>query len=340
MITYYITGGTGHLGRSIINELLKNEFDEEFNIVCLILPHEKHLLFDDKNHRIKFIEGNILNKDEVNKFLLTNKGDINYLIHSAGLISIYKKKDDLVYDVNVNGTKNLLDSALNNNINKFIYISSVDAIKKEKNKNKQIKEPISFNENEVTGIYAKSKACATSLVLSYNQLGLETISIHPSALFGPNDYFKGPINTALINFLNDKLNVIVSGGYDIVDVRDVAKGVVSAIKNAQANNSYILSGYPLKIKELIALVSKIANRPTYKLCLNNRFVKIFAPLLELRSKIKKEKPLFTAYSMDCLNQNYNYDCSKAKKELNYTLTPLDISIKDTIKRFKDLNCIN
>lgn len=326
MNTYFITGGTGHLGRSIILEILSRT--KEDKIVCMTLPSDNYVPFIDPNNQISYVKGNILNKEDVDKFLSTSRGDKNYLIHCAGLILIYKKKDPKVYEVNINGTKNMMDSALAKKIDKFIYISSVDAIKKPP-KGEVVKEPDTFNEEDVEGVYGKSKAIATNLVLSYNEKGLKTFSIHPSALFGPNDYYKGPINSALTKFYNGKLKAIVTGGYDLVDVRDVARGIVNSLDLGKENNSYILSGYQLKIKELIKLSSKVTGKSSYKICLSAKFVKIFAPLLELFYKIRHKKPLFTAYSMDCLHQNYNYTNAKAKRELNYSLTPLENSLKDT-----------
>lgn len=330
MYTFYITGATGHLGRNVVLKLL-NRDDVDY-IVCLVLENDNYIPFIDPNNKIKYVKGDVLNKDSLDYFLSNYKSEKNIVIHSAGLISIYKKKDEKVMNVNVNGTKNILDSSLKNKIDRFIYISSVDAIKKDKKG--EVVEPKDFNPSYVEGIYGKSKAIATNLVLSYNNLGLETISIHPSALFGPNDYYKGPINTALTKFYNDKLKVIVTGGYDIVDARDIAEGIISASIKGKGNNSYILSGYKLKIKELINISAKVLNKKSYRICLSAKFVKIFAPLLEFISKRKHKKPLFTAYSMDCLHQNYNYSSKKAEQELDFKLTPLEDSLKDTFEWIK------
>lgn len=343
MITYYITGASGHLGHNVIFAIKsyhQENLNEDYRIVVFSLINDKYLDFgEDLNKKITIVYGNILNKEDCLKFLSTLKGDKNFLIHLAGLISIYKKKDDKVYNVNINGTKNLLDASLLHKIDKFIYISSVDAIKKPP-KNEIVKEPSSFNENDVKGVYGKSKAIATNLVLSYNALGLKTLSIHPSALFGPYDYFKGPINRALSQFYNNKLKVIVTGAYDIVDARDVAKGIINSVYLGKENNSYILSGYRLEIKDLINLSSKLTNKPSYLLCVPSSIVKLVAPILELHTKIHHVKPLFTAYSMDCLHQNSNYSYKKAHDELNYSPRELNTSLTDTFEWIKKQNWKN
>ena len=155
MITYYVTGASGHLGHNVIFSIKSYHHlhqIEDYRIVIFSLPNDKYLDFDEQlNEKIEIVYGNILNKDDCLKFLSVSKGDKNFLIHLAGLISIYKKKDDKVYNVNINGTKNLLDASLTNKIDKFIYISSVDAIKKP-SKKEIVKEPDSFNEKDVKGV--------------------------------------------------------------------------------------------------------------------------------------------------------------------------------------------
>ena len=284
MITYYVTGASGHLGHNVIFSI-KSYHQlhqiEDYRIVIFSLPNDKYLDFDEQlNEKIEIVYGNILNKDDCLKFLSVSKGD------------------------------------------------------------EIVKEPDSFNEKDVKGVYGKSKAIATNLVLSYNTLGLKTLSIHPSALVGPNDYFKGPINRALSQFYNNKLKIIVTGAYDIVDARDVANGIINSIYLGKENNSYILSGYHIKIKDLINLSSKLTNKPSYLLCIPSSLVKIVAPFLELHTKIHHIKPLFTAYSMDCLHQNSNYSYKKAHDELNYTPRELNQSLLDTFDWIKSQNWKN
>src|SRR5574344_418822 len=258
MITYYISGATGHLGRNIILQLL---LKNDCRVVAFVLPNDKHRFFGDiGEEKITFVEGNLLEKEDVDKFLKTKIGDINYVIHFAGLITIYKKFEEKVYNVNVNGTKNMVDCSIKHKVDKFIYISSVDAIPKPK-KPLEVVEPISFDENKVTGCYGYTKAIASQYVLDANKKGLKALTIHPSALLGPNDLFGGPINLALTMFAKGKLNAIVTGGYDLVDVRDVASGIIKAIDKGTPGEAYILCGTQISIKGLINLSSEVTSLP-------------------------------------------------------------------------------
>ena len=325
METYYISGGTGHLGRNIVLELLKKE---NINIVILVLKNDHNRNFIDPSKKITFVEGDVLDTESLDTFFNTKRSDINYCIHAAGLISIYKKHDEKVFNVNTIGTKNMVDLALKNKIDKFVYVSSVDCITKPKKG--EIVEPRYYDEN-IKGVYAKSKAIASNYCINSD---LNTIIIHPSAILGPDDPFGGPINTALKMYLKGKLKTIVNGGYNLVDVRDVARGIINAIEYGPDNDNYILAGTNIEIKELIDLSSKITHLPSYKRCISTSLVKIVSPILELYSKLTKKKPLFTAYSMDCLRQNYNYSIEKAKNEIHYVITPIEETLKDTFDFLK------
>ena len=325
METYYITGGTGHLGRNIVLELLKKE---NINIVILALKNDTHRDFQDPQKKISFVDGDVLDTESIDTFFNTRRSEINYCIHAAGLISIYKKRDEKVFNVNTEGTKNMVDLALKNNIDKFVYVSSVDCITKPKRG--EIVEPSHHDEN-IKGVYAKSKAIASNYCMNSS---LNTIIVHPSAILGPNDPFGGPINTALKMFLNGKLKTIVNGGYNLVDVRDVARGIINAIEYSVNNENYILSGTNIEIKDLIDLSSKITGLTSYKRCVSTKLVKLVCPILEAYSKLSHKKPLFTAYSMDCLRQNYNYSSLKAKNEIHYIITPIEETLKDTFDILK------
>ncbi len=326
MITYYITGISGHLGRNIVCEILKQK---DVLIVGLVLPNEEIMPFNDS--RVSLVKGNILNKEDISNFYKTNRSSLNYVIHAAGLISIYKKKDPLVELVNVSGTKNALDMALICHMDKFVYISSVDAIKGEKNK--IIREPSSFNKNDVIGVYAESKAEASEYVLSKKDKIWVNV-IMPSALLGPLDYLKGPLNYVLYKYLKGKLKIIVTGGYDLVDVRDVSYGIISSLNVKESGHSYILSGNKVKISSLIKLCNEITHTGSYRLILPTWLVKIFAPFLELLYKIKRKKPLFTSHSMTCLKANPTYSHDKATRLLNYSARPLRETLSDTFDWIK------
>ena len=328
MKSYYITGISGFLGRNLTIELLKQQ---DVEIIGFVLPSDKDLEFYKQYPNITLVRGNILNRQDVDVFLNTPcKGD-KYLLHVAGRISVYKRNDPLTTDINVEGTRNVIESCLNKNFKKVIYVSSVDALPRRKG-NDPIYEPNHYDFNEVEGVYSKSKALANEIVLNaVKDNNLDACIVLPSVLMGPNDPFNSPINSAIKKFLDNKLPAITKGGYDIVDVRDVARGMLLAADKGKAGESYLLTGHNMSVKELIEIAGKVANKDPVSAIAPTFAIKLASPFIGMHARIHHKTPLFTAFAIDCLTQNSNYSYKKANEEFGYKPTAFDITMKDTIK---------
>lgn len=328
-IIYYITGATGHLGRTIVNKLLK----QGKTIVAFVLPKDTKTNFEAHEEGQLFIsEGDVTKLKDVKKFLNVQKteGTTQIVIHCAGIISIEKGFSQLIYDVNVTGTKNMTDVAKKLQVKKFIYVSSVHALK-ELPKKEIIVEQDHFDPDEVNGFYAKTKAEAGQYVLDAIKEGLNGIIVHPAAIIGPGDEMNGHFTSVLRNFLDGSLTSIVRGGYNVVDVRDVANGIIAASEKGTIGRCYLLTGKYHSVTEIINLASKVSKRKRIRSVLSIGFVKMMAPLALLWSKIKKQPPIFTAYSMDALTSNSNFSNARAVEELGFSVRPFYNTIEDTIK---------
>lgn len=249
-----------------------------------------------------------------------------YLIHTAGIISIEEKFNQNVYDVNVIGTKNLLEKALTYHVKRFLHVSSVHAIPEVKGIISEIND---FDPNKVKGLYAKTKAEATALVLSKKDI-LDVVVVHPSGIIGPNDYGHGHLTQLVIDIAEGKLRGGFGGGYDYVDVRDVANGIINALYKGRRGECYILSGEYYQTKQLINTVSEITKRKPLTYYFPTWFIKSVALLAEAWYRARKRPPLFTKYSIEVLLSNGNFSSQKAQDELNYKPRPIKESLIDTV----------
>lgn len=324
MRNYYITGLSGFLGQALL-EMLKKDSDS--TIHALILdndPYKDYL----SSLGVKLYTGNILDINDVSNFLSHKKNGENIVIHMAGRISTQKRGDPLTRTINVEGTRNMIEESVINHMDKFIYISSVDSLDK-RNDIGEIYEQDEYHLDKVDGVYSKSKVEANNIVLSYKDK-IHVNIILPSALIGPNDTFHSPINDALRLYLKGKMPAIVKGGYNLVDVRDVAYGIYQTSILGKKNESYLMSGTYLSVKELMAKVGEYKGLKKIKFTVPHFLIKIASPFIELMAKLQRKKPLFTGFSMDCLVQNSNYSSNKASQELGYKIRDIDITIKDTV----------
>lgn len=137
------------------------------------------------------------------------------LIHCAGVISIGSRFQKRLFDVNVEGTRNILACCKDFAVSKLVHVSSVHAIPEQPD-GQVISEIDHFDPGQVVGYYAKSKAQASQLVLDAAKEGLDASIVHPSGICGPNDYGRGHISQLFKDYCNGALAAIVKGGYDFV----------------------------------------------------------------------------------------------------------------------------
>ena len=316
---YLVTGATGHLGSTVIKKLC----DAGCTYRALVLPGEN--VPDCKESFV----GDVRNKKSMEAFFSNPKNCELIVIHTAGIISISSKYDRNVYDVNVNGTKNIIDLCRENNASKLIYVSSVHAIP-ERPVGQKITETTDFSPERVKGFYAKTKAEATSCVLSAKK-EMHVCVVHPSGFCGPYDYGRGHLTALIIDYCNGGLKAIVRGGYDFVDVRDVADGIISCCENGKNGECYILSNKYFSIQEIMRTLHELTGKKEVKFILPHWFAALTAPFSELYYKVLRKPPLYTLYSLYTLRSNSHFSHEKADKELGYTITNLTKTLSDTIE---------
>lgn len=314
-----VTGASGHLGNCLIRELLNQGYED-----ILAVIHPKDDLISLMGLPIKIVKCDVRDKEGINSII--KSADI--VFHLAGMVYIGSKKIDVLYDVNVNGTKNIINACLNSNVKKLIYVSSVHAFPETEN-NDTIVETKNFDPNKVVGDYAKSKAIATIEVLKAFNEGLDGVIVHPSGIIGPYQFKLTHTGQMLLNFVKSNICFYIDGAYDFVDVRDVAKGIILALKFGRRGENYILSGERITIEEIINTIEEIKSKKM-KIRIPTEIAKAAVPFVELYYHFTNKTPTLTKYSLYTLNSNSNISCEKAKKELSYSPMPIRESIKDTI----------
>ena len=330
---YIITGANGFLGNNIVRKLIK---DKENEVRALVLPNDNTNSLKDLNCTI--YKGDVTKKDSLNSIFETPENVELYVIHCAAIVYIKSKYNPKVYEVNVNGTKNVIEKVLEKNA-KLVYVSSVHAIT-EKPNNETITEITNFNPEKVEGQYAKTKAEIANYVLEMvKNKNLNACIVHPSGIIGPYDFGNSHLTQLIMDFSNGKLKACVKGGYDFVDVRDVADGIISASYKGKSGECYILSNRYVEIKELLDMISEVRNTKKIKTILPMWFAKLTAPLSEMYYAIRKQPPLYTKYSLYTLKSNANFSNEKAKRELGFKNRDLKETVKDTINWLKENNRI-
>ena len=321
--TVYLTGATGFLGRAVSEELHRKGYP----VRALVLENDPLRAFLPAWIQPRM--GDVSDRKAVDRFL-EDAGENDCVIHCAGIVSVASRPGEALRRVNVTGTQNLAAACRERGVGKLIYVSSVHAIP-EKPRGERASEAAEISPELVRGAYAKSKAAATRIVMEGQKRGLSACIVFPSGIIGPGDEAQGSITRMLLSFLAGKLPFAVRGGYDFVDVRDVARGVVSAAEKGEPGERFILSGHYATIREMLECVKKTSKIRRFVTYLPIVLAQMAAPLAEKIALKQKKPPFFTPYSVAVLQANALFSHQNATQKLGYEPRSLQKTMQDTVK---------
>jgi dihydroflavonol-4-reductase len=315
---WLVTGATGHIGNVLVRKL--RERGEQ--VRALVLPNEP--LTPLEGTQVELREGDILDEESLHEAMQGVQG----VFHLAGLISIMPGSNGLVRRVNVDGTKNMLCAAQATGVGRFVYTSSIHAVRRIDNG--VIDESVPYDPGNPYGEYDRAKAEATLQVQKAAEAGLEAVIACPTGVIGPYD-FRGSLMGSVIRCAAEKKPTLyVDGAYDFVDVRDVAEGLIAAAETGRGGESYILSGQRISVRYLLETVREITGKYFFKMKIPLNLAKLVAPLTPRYYSLARVTPRFTPYSLEVLRSNSHISHAKATRELNYRPRPLYDSIRDAI----------
>ena len=133
----------------------------------------------------------------------------------------------------------------------------------------------------------------------------------------------------IISYCKGKLPMGVEGGYDFVDVRDVAAGILACCEKGRPGECYILSAEYVSIRRMLDSLCHISKGNRVKLLAPVWLAKAVSPFAEWVSKLKKEKPYFTPYAVSVLGSNGLFSHAKATRELGYSPRRFSVTLRDT-----------
>ncbi len=324
---YIVSGANGHLGRNILTKLVK----KGRRVRGLLLPGEE--LYAPLRGRVEIFYGDVRDKESLRPLFEGLEGAQVAVIHTAAVVEITTLPSQRAREVNVEGTKNMIALSLAYGAWRYVHVSSVHAIP-EPEDHRVIREVDAFDPDEVRGGYAKTKAEASQLVLdAVREAGLPAVILHPSGIIGPLDGGANNLMNAMRGFLDGSLPACPTGGYDLVDVRDVAGACIAAVDKGRVGQAYILSGRHYEMADVFAMLQKLARRPRALPCpvVPSPLVKLVSPLVEKLALRQGKSPLITPYSMDALNSHDNFSHKKASRELGYWPRDIADTLRDTLR---------
>lgn len=320
----FITGATGYIG----------------NVLALKLANSNHIVHalvrnpgEAKNlehSNIRLFKGDIKDIDSIKKAM----EGCEQVFHLASFARLWARPSDIFYEINVEGTRNILEAALETNVSKLVYTSSTAVF------GNSIKEPLSENDPRTIGFnsdYDLSKCMAEKLVLDYVAKGLKALIVNPSRVYGPGIETYSNVFTRFLKALLKRKLIPFPSCPEIVAnysyVHDVVEGHLLAMKYGKAGERYILGGENVSYGQLFRVVRELIPGRTV-VFVPKILLKTAGAIHILRFYLTKKQPPFTPLGIDRYYLNAAFSCEKAMKELNYTITPFKKGMIDTINQLK------
>ena len=321
-MNYIVTGAGGYVGFAVVNELLARGIVPR----CLVNSGKTKKQLEALGASV--FSGDITRIETLHD-IFNVEGEIG-VIHAAALISVGRKMTDWLYTVNVLGTKNIIEKCMEKSA-ALSYIGSIEAA--EHTEGVMLRP--AYNPDAVKGGYAKSKAMAAELVLDAAKRGLRGCILLPCAVFGPYDYRKGPVSQYFPLYLKHRYLPFIKGGYEIVDNRDIAFAAVEALAKGKPGESYILSNKWCEMKDILNLMRQQKGMPKIKVLLPTWLVKTAAAVSEPFVRLMRKEPVFTAFTISCINRRKTYSYKLAADDLGYSPCPIEQTAKDMLRFYED-----
>ena len=321
----FITGGTGFIGSHLVERLVSTEHE----LICQARDTSNVLRLKDLG--VKIVTGDLTDKNS----LLSGMQGCNWVINLANIYSFWEPDKKIYAKINVDGNRNVMESALEMGVEKVIHISTGGIYGKP--------EEVPFKEESSIGPvrfsdYFESKYQGDIVAWDmYKNKGLPLVVIYPCAVLGPGDpkasgkYLKDLINRRL------PATILHESILTWVHVKDVAEVIIRAAeKKNNIGEKYLVGKFQMSLKEINQLASEISGVPLPKLHLPDFIVVFNSILLTWLSGITRKPPMLglSRDKIRVMKEGFRVDGSKVERELGLTYTTIRIAVEEAIASYQ------
>ncbi|WP_299225486.1 NAD-dependent epimerase/dehydratase family protein [uncultured Psychroserpens sp.] len=336
-----VTGGTGLVGSHLLYKLVSNNNN---NVKAIYrrqhtLERVKHVFSYYSNqaenlfNSIEWIEANI---NDVPKLEVVFK-DITHVYHCAAFVSFEPNKYYELRKINIEGTANIVNLCITNQIKKLCYISSIAAIGHHSNPEQLISETTSWNPEDDNSVYAITKYGAEMEVWRGTQEGVNAVVVNPGIILGPG-FWKSGGSGSLFKKIYSGLKYYTNGVSGYVDVWNVVDAMCELMSSKIQNERFILVSENLSFNDFQKSVSKALNVKPAKKEASSLLLELAWRLDWLSHKLLGKRRRFSKQLAKSVRSKTIYDNTKIKKVLDFEFNPIDKSISKTAGFFlKDQN---
>ena len=319
-----VTGGTGFVGAAVVRLLLSEGYSVRALARCGSDLQNLHGL------DIDLTCGDLLDKASLRRAL---RG-CRRLYHVGAHYSLWEPSPEVFYRVNVDGTRNLLEAAMEEGVERVVYTSTVGALGHREDGSPANEEtPVSLD--QMIGHYKRSKFLAEEEAREAARHGLPVVIVNPSTPVGPRDIKPTPTGQVIVDFLNRRMPAYIDTGLNFIDVNDVARGHLLAAERGRVGERYILGRSNLTLQKLFTILGRIAHLPPPRIRLPYRLILPMAYGNHWLSRVTKQSPRIPLEGVKMAKYRMFFDASKAVRELGLPQSPIEQALEAAVCWFTD-----
>jgi dihydroflavonol-4-reductase len=314
----FVSGGTGLIGSYLIKALVEAGFP--VRALCRH-PYEGFVLTPEMAAKVEWVEGDILDVVALEEAM----HGVEQVYHCAAIVSFSPGKEEQLYKINIEGTANVVNTALEAGVRKMVHVSSVAALGRLRPE-ATIDETMNWSEEASNSAYAKSKYFSEMEVWRGLSEGLETVIVNPSIVLGAGDWERS--SSELFKTAYDEFGWYSEGVSGFVDVRDVARVMIALMNSGIRGERFILNSENWTYQQLFTeMAGRFSRRIPHKKV--TPFLAEVVWRLELvKSFFTRKDPMVTKETARTAQIINRFDNQKIKEALGgFSFIPLEESIR-------------
>ena len=315
-----VTGGAGLVGKELIKQLLNKG-------TPVIAIYNKTPLPSFNSSLLQQAQCNILDVQGLEEIMQQYK--VEQVYHCAAIVTFNPARKYELFKINIEGTANVVNAALNTGVKKLVQVSSVAALGRIR-ENEAVNESMNWTEETSNSNYGKSKYLAEMEVWRGIAEGLDAVMVNPTMVLGDGDWNTG--SSQMFKTVYNEFPWYAEGVTGFVDVRDVAKAMIQLMESNISSERFIINAEDRTFKDVFGMMAKAFGKKAPHKKVTPFLAKIVWRLEAIKSIFSGKDPLVTKETAKTALAKVHFDNSKLKKFLpGFAYTPLEETIAHTCK---------